>query len=82
MIEVKLKCFSQVKYALGTDEMTFELEDGTTCSEFETIVRQMTEGKLKDINFRIAINQEYVKDDDTDLKDGDEVVLIPPVQGG
>ncbi len=81
MIEVKLKCFSQVKYALGTDEMTFELEDGITCSELKTIVRQTTEGKLKDIDLRIAINQEYVKDD-TELKDGDEVVLIPPVQGG
>ena len=61
--------------------MTFELEDGITCSELETIVRQTTEGKLKDIDLRIAINQEYVKDD-TELKDGDEVVLIPPVQGG
>ena len=81
MIKVKLKCFSQVKYALGTDEMTFELEGGITCSELETIVRQTTEGKLKDIDLRIAINQEYVKDD-TELKDGDEVVLIPPVQGG
>ena len=37
--------------------------------------------KLKDIDLRIAINQEYVKDD-RELKDGDEVVLIPPVQGG
>ena len=73
--------FSQVKYALGTDEIAFELEDGITCSELETIVRQTTEGKLKDIDLRIAINQEYVKDD-TELKDGDEVVLIPPVQGG
>ena len=81
MIKVKLKCFSQVKYALETDEMTFELEDGITCSEFESIVRQITEGKLKDIDLRIAINQEYVKDD-TELKDGDEVVFIPPVQGG
>ena len=81
MIKVKLKCFSQVKYALGADEMTFELDDGITCSELETIVRQTTEGKLKDIDLRIAINQEYVKDD-TELKDGDEVVLIPPVQGG
>ena len=81
MIKVKLKCFSQVKYALEADEMTFELEDSITCSEFESIIRQMTEDKLKDISLRIAINQEYVKDD-TELKDGDEVVLIPPVQGG
>ena len=81
MIKVKLKCFSQVKYALGTDEMTFELENGTTSSEFERIVRRSSANKLDDVILRIAINQEYVKDD-KELKDGDEVVLIPPVQGG
>ena len=32
-------------------------------------------------NIRFAVNQEYVKDA-TELYDGDEVVLIPPVQGG
>ena len=81
MINIKLKCFSQVKYALETDELIFELEDGTTSYEFEKIVRQRSGDKLEGVTLRIAVNQEYVKDD-TELYDGDEVVLIPPVQGG
>jgi len=81
MIKIKLKCFSQVKYALKTDELIFELEDGTTSYEFEKIVRQRSGDKLEGVTLRIAVNQEYVKDD-TELYDGDEVVLIPPVQGG
>ena len=81
MIKIKLKCFSQVKYALETDELIFELEDGTTSYEFEKIVRQRSGEKLEGVTLRIAVNQEYVKDD-TELYDGDEVVLIPPVQGG
>ena len=81
MIKVKLKCFSQVKYALETDELIFELEDGTTSYEFEKIVRQRSGDKLEGLTLRIAVNQEYVKDA-TELYDGDEVVLIPPVQGG
>ena len=81
MIKIKLKCFSQVKYALETDELIFELEDGTTSYEFEKIVRQQSGDKLESVTLRIAVNQEYVKDD-TELYDGDEVVLIPPVQGG
>ena len=81
MIKIKLKCFSQVKYALETDELIFELEDGTTSYEFEKIVRQRSGDKLEGVTMRIAVNQEYVKDD-TELYDGDEVVLIPPVQGG
>ncbi len=81
MIKIKLKCFSQVKYALETDELIFELEDGTTSYEFEKIVRQRSGDKLEGVTLRIAVNQGYVKDD-TELYDGDEVVLIPPVQGG
>ncbi len=81
MIKIKLKCFSQVKYALETDELIFELEDGTTSYEFEKIVRQRSGDKLEGLTLRIAVNQEYVKDA-TELYDGDEVVLIPPVQGG
>tara|TARA_A100000164_G_C21725265_1_gene684901 strand:+ start:647 stop:892 length:246 start_codon:yes stop_codon:yes gene_type:complete len=81
MIKIKLKCFSQVKYALETDELIFELEDGTTSYEFEKIVRQRSGDKLEGVTLRIAVNQEYVKDA-TELYDGDEVVLIPPVQGG
>ena len=81
MIKIKLKCFSQVKYALETDELIFELEDGTTSYEFEKIVRQRSGDKLEGVTLRIAVNQEYVKDA-TEFYDGDEVVLIPPVQGG
>ena len=81
MIKIKLKCFSQVKYALETDELIFELEDGTTSYEFEKIVRQRSGDKVEGVTLRIAVNQEYVKDA-TELYDGDEVVLIPPVQGG
>ena len=81
MIKIKLKCFSQVKYAMETDELIFELKDGTTSYEFEKIVRQRSGDKLEGVTLRIAVNQEYVKDD-TELYDGDEVVLIPPVQGG
>ena len=31
--------------------------------------------------FRVAVNQEFVRDDD-ELRDGDELALIPPVAGG
>ena len=81
MIKVRLKCFSQVKYALGTGEMTLEIEIGTTTSELEKMVRSLADGRLDDVGLSVAINKQYVKDDVV-LNDGDEVVLIPPVQGG
>ena len=45
MIQVNVKCFSQVKYALETDEINLELEAGTTTLELEKIIREKAEGK-------------------------------------
>ena len=81
MIQITLKCFSQVKYALGMDEMTFELEEGTTTNDLENIIREKAAGKLEGLTLRTAINQKYISDNKK-VKDGDEIAFIPPVQGG
>ena len=81
MINIKVKCFSQVKYALGVDVLTFEVDDNTTSIDLEKIIRERAGEKLNDVSLRIAINQKYQKEEIT-LQDGDEVVFIPPVQGG
>ena len=81
MINVKVKCFSQVKYALGVDVLTFEVDENTTSIDLEKIIRERAGEKLNDVSLRIAINQKYQKEEIV-LQDGDEVVFIPPVQGG
>ena len=81
MIKIKLKCFSQVRYALDTDEMVFELKEGTTSDVLEKIVREKASGKLNDVTLSIAVNKKYVLNN-TRLNDGDEIAFIPPVQGG
>ena len=81
MIKIRLKCFSQVKYALGKNEIIFELENGVSTDDLEKIVRKKAEGKLNDITLSTALNKKYISKN-TELKDGDEVAFIPPVQGG
>ena len=81
MINVKVKCFSQVKYALGVDVLTFQLDDNTTSIDLEKIIRKKAGKKSNNVSLRIAINLKYQKKEIT-LQDGDEVVFIPPVQGG
>ena len=81
MINIKVKCFSQVKYALGVDVLTFEVDENTTSIDLEKINRERAGEKLNDVSLRIAINQKYQKEEIA-LQDGDEVVFIPPVQGG
>ncbi|MAD51894.1 MAG: MoaD/ThiS family protein [Candidatus Marinimicrobia bacterium] len=81
MININVKCFSQVKYALGKDELNLELEVGATTLDLEKIIREKANGKLDSVSLRIALNQKYIPHE-TELKDRDEVAFIPPVQGG
>ncbi len=81
MIKVKVRCFSQVKYALGTNELILELEAGTTTAGLDKLIRKKADGKLDGVSLRVAVNQKYVPEE-TVLKDGNEVAFIPPVQGG
>ena len=81
MINVKIKCFSQVKYALGKNELNLDLKTGTTSLELEKLIRKEADGKLDGVSLRVAVNQKYVPEE-TVLNDGDEVAFIPPVQGG
>jgi len=81
MIKIKIKCFSQVKYAMGKDEIIIDIEGGSTTSDLESFIIKKVEGKLDNVSLRVAVNQKYVQGS-VELKDGDEVAFIPPVQGG
>lgn len=74
-------CFSHVREALGEKTVTLELNDGANTADVEKIVREMASGKLEGMLFRIAVNRTYVSET-TALEEGDELALIPPVQGG
>jgi molybdopterin converting factor small subunit len=81
MIKIKLKCFSQVKYALDTNEIIFEFEEDIFTDDLEKIIRKKAKGKLDGVSLGIAVNKKYISQN-TKLKDGDEIAFIPPVQGG
>ena len=80
-MKVTVKCFSQVRYALEKDELSLELGPGKTTKDVEDLVREHANKKLDGVLFRTAVNRIYIKEP-RELKDGDEVAFIPPVQGG
>ena len=80
-ITVRVKCFSHVKEAIGQQELTISLPVGSTGADLEKHVKALVNGRLDNISFRLAVNKVYSAID-TKLNDGDEVALIPPVQGG
>ncbi|MFQ6608551.1 MAG: MoaD/ThiS family protein [Fidelibacterota bacterium] len=80
-MKVKVKCFSQVKYHLGVDELILQLEEGSTTVDVENNIRSRACDQLKNVSLRVAVNRKYTPEV-VELKEGDEVALIPPVQGG
>ena len=80
-LKITVRSFSHVREALGKESLTLELNDGADTTEVERTIREMAGGALDGISFRIAVNRKYLSSLKA-LKDGDEVALIPPVQGG
>ena len=80
-MKITVKCFSQVRYVLEKDELSLELGPGKTTKDVEDLVREHANKKLDGVLFRTAVNRIYIKEP-RELKDGDEVAFIPPVQGG
>tara|TARA_B100001179_G_scaffold38224_1_gene24654 strand:- start:1305 stop:1547 length:243 start_codon:yes stop_codon:yes gene_type:complete len=80
-MRITVKCFSQVRYALEKDELSLELGPGKTTKDVEDLVREHANKKLDGVFLRTAVNRIYIKEPQ-ELKDGDEVAFIPPVQGG
>ena len=50
MIKIKVKCFSQVRYALGIDNLNLEFESGTSTFQLEKFIRGKANGKLDGIS--------------------------------
>jgi molybdopterin converting factor small subunit len=80
-IRVTVRCFSHLRHELGTGEIALDLPAGSTTAEVEARVRERLGPALQRLSFRLAVNQELV-DRPTALFAGDEVALLPPMQGG
>ena len=81
-IAVKVKLFAIYQEAFETPELQMVFPQQTTASDvLETLIEQKPYlSKWKEVT-RFGINLQFVESD-TAIKDGDEIVLIPPVSGG
>lgn len=81
-VTVTVKLFAAYQEAYGISELVLELPDGTAVvSVLERLIAEHPELEPWRPLTRFGINLQFVEPD-TLLKDGDEVVLIPPVSGG
>jgi len=80
-LRITLVCFSHVRDVIGESTVRLEFPRGATAGDVEAHVRALAPAKLGALPLRLAVNQNVV-DRDAPLRDGDEVALLPPVQGG
>lgn len=83
-MQVRVLFFAASREVAGKSEQSFELgEDATTHTLLQHLVQcyPALESIMKSCVF--AVNQEYVPpSQDLQLKQGDEVAIIPPLSGG
>lgn len=82
LISVTVKLFAAYQEAYGTSELTLRLPAGAPVS----VVRDRLLSERQELEqwrslTRFGINLQFAPPE-TPLKEGDEVVLIPPVSGG
>ena len=82
LITVIVKLFAAYQEAYDTSELKLKLPEKTPVKTvLEYLVKEKPQlEKWRNLT-RFGVNLQVV-DSDTLLKDGDEVVLIPPVSGG
>ena len=79
---VTVKLFAAYQEACGVSELTLQLPPGTAVATIrDRLIAEYPElAQWRELT-RFGINLQFV-DAETELQDGDEVVLIPPVSGG
>jgi molybdopterin synthase catalytic subunit len=80
---VRIRLFAQLREHAGADYLDAELPDGATVDDAmrELAARPPLDELLARLPVRMAVNREVV-DPDTELRDDDELALLPPVSGG
>lgn len=81
-MKITVRFFAIVRDRIGMDRVELDLPEGSTISiarkelarRFESIAPLLPRAAM-------AVNREYVRDD-FQMKDGDELAIIPPVSGG
>jgi molybdopterin converting factor small subunit len=81
-VKVHVQFFSRLRDLVGADEMELEVPEGATAGDLLKIVYAKTPALRDwDKSILVAAGVEFVGRDYT-LQPGDEIAVMPPVQGG
>jgi MoaD family protein len=81
-MNVRVQFYAQLRELLGKNALELELPQGATVRELlEKIYAQKPGLRAQDKSILVGAGVEFV-DRDYQLKPGEEVAIMPPVQGG
>jgi MoaD family protein len=81
-MKVHVHFYSQLRDLIGTPELDLELPDKATVRDLlERIYQQKPALRSRDKSILVGAGVEFV-DRKYELKPGDEIAIMPPVQGG
>ena len=78
---VRVLLFASYADAVGQNELTLELADGSLVSDVVDRVRALAGGRALPPSPLLALNAAY-STASAAIRSGDEVAIIPPVAGG
>jgi molybdopterin synthase sulfur carrier subunit len=79
---MKVRFFAQLRDLIGSDTLDVDLTNGATVSDLlEQIYKRFPAFRSHDKSILVAAGLEFV-DRNYKLKRGDEISIMPPVQGG
>lgn len=81
-MQIRFLLWAQLRVAAGQSKIEMELPEGTRlAAALEKLYTDYPKLAALSSTARAAVGNEYATGEST-LRDGDEVSLIPPVQGG
>ena len=81
-MRVRIRLFASLREAVGRSEIELDLPEGATAEEaWERLAGEQPGLAARRARLTAAVNRSYAPFD-TPLRDGDEVVFVPPVSGG
>lgn len=81
-MKVRLQFYAQLRDLAGTSELDIDLAEGSTVRELlDQVYERKPALRSRDQSTLVGVGLEFV-DRDYVVKEGDEVAVMPPVQGG
>jgi len=82
-MKINILIFARIADIVGSREVILELPDGAfVCDACDELAHQFPRFRDAVCGSAFAVNEEYIQSDQSILRDGDTLAIIPPVSGG